>query len=568
MGILRTDKISGLETPTAVTGSVYFDGSADTRLTVPHSADFNLGDFTIEWWGRYTSDTESGDAIITKGWDTVYAPFLIQMSGTTSLVFYASGNGSSWNIASAETIHSGIETDVWYHYAVVRNGSSFKAYVDGIETMSFTSSTAFMTNTDELTIGSGDDGHSTSELSGYISNLRILNGNALYTEEFTRPIHPLEVVDHGTVLLCCNSSDSATASTQLNVGAAPPTITSFGNAAASSVSPPLTRDFTFGTEFRGVTTFDTQGYFVPPSGTATERFVDVASNAVSASSARGIFQGGQVPGNTNVIEYITIASAGNGIDFGDRTIARQYLASVASNTRGVTAGGDPSTNVIDYITISTLGDAQDFGDLFTGRYGMGSCASSIRGVWAGGTPGTVNTIDYVTIASTGDAKDFGDLTSGRVYLTGCGSPSRGLFAGGITPTRLNTIDFITIASMGNAFDFGDLTEVVGQRAGCSSSTRGVFGGGSTPTIVNTIDFVTISSTSNATDFGDITVARGGAGACSSSTRGVFGGGDSPAKRNTIDFVVLESLGDATDFGDLTAARKGVAGCSNGHGGLG
>ena len=27
MGILRTDKISGLETPTAVTGSVNFDGS-------------------------------------------------------------------------------------------------------------------------------------------------------------------------------------------------------------------------------------------------------------------------------------------------------------------------------------------------------------------------------------------------------------------------------------------------------------------------------------------------------------------------------------------------------------
>ena len=26
MGILRTDKISGLETPTAVTGSVVFDG--------------------------------------------------------------------------------------------------------------------------------------------------------------------------------------------------------------------------------------------------------------------------------------------------------------------------------------------------------------------------------------------------------------------------------------------------------------------------------------------------------------------------------------------------------------
>ena len=31
MGILRTDKISGLETPTAVTGSVEFDGNGDFK---------------------------------------------------------------------------------------------------------------------------------------------------------------------------------------------------------------------------------------------------------------------------------------------------------------------------------------------------------------------------------------------------------------------------------------------------------------------------------------------------------------------------------------------------------
>ena len=42
MGILRTDKVSGLETPTAVTGSVEFDGSGDW-ITTPESEDFNFG---------------------------------------------------------------------------------------------------------------------------------------------------------------------------------------------------------------------------------------------------------------------------------------------------------------------------------------------------------------------------------------------------------------------------------------------------------------------------------------------------------------------------------------------
>jgi len=171
-----------------VDGAFEFDGTANTRMTIPNTSDFDFagGNFTLEWWGRYNVDTASGDTIITKGWDTVYAPFLIQLTSATQLTFYASGSGSAWNVSSGNAIHTGIEREVWYHYVLTRSGSSFKGYVNGVETMSFTSSTALMSNGDEITIGSGDDGHSTSELNGYISNLKVYKGKALTVAEITQ----------------------------------------------------------------------------------------------------------------------------------------------------------------------------------------------------------------------------------------------------------------------------------------------------------------------------------------------------------------------------------------------
>jgi len=84
--------------------------------------------------------------------------------------------------------------------------------------------------------------------------------------------------------------------------------------------------------------------------------------------------------------------------------------------------------VIDYITISTTGDASDFGNLTIAREFLGSCANQTRGTWSGGSTGdgssNENRIDYVTIATTGDAGDFGDLQQGRFFISSTsGSPS-------------------------------------------------------------------------------------------------------------------------------------------------
>jgi len=99
--------------------------------------------------------------------------------------------------------------------------------------------------------------------------------------------------------------------------------------------------------------------------TAVTRNCDGAS---CASSTRGLIASiGN--GNTNVIDYITIATTGNAADFGDLTEQRDGATGYSSKLRGVFVGGrkvvSPSYtyyNIIDYVTIATAGNATDFGD--------------------------------------------------------------------------------------------------------------------------------------------------------------------------------------------------------------
>ena len=259
---------------------------------------------------------------------------------------------------------------------------------------------------------------------------------------------------------------------------------------------------------------------------------DNRSNIASCSSSiRGLFVGGANPTYKNIIDYVTISSSGNAIDFGDLSTAnRAYIGATSSSTRGIFGGGYTSSpsgatvNIIDYVEISTIGNALDFGDLFTGRYSAGAVSNGIRAVWAGGnTPGK-SIIDFVTIASKGNSVFFGDLTYARRNAAGASFSSnvRGVFAGGKHPAVVGQIDYITIASEGNAIYFGDLSVTRQRSAGSSTQIRGVWAGGNTPNSSNVIDYVTIASTGNATDFGDLYKDTGSTAGCSDSHGGLGG----------------------------------------------
>jgi hypothetical protein len=300
---------------------------------------------------------------------------------------------------------------------------------------------------------------------------------------------------------------------------------------------------TAGPQIAGITTFSSTSGLVMPSGPTEYR----------GGRGRGVFGGGYTNSpaatSTNIIDYITISTTGNALDFGDLTSGIQDAHSCSSSTRGLFAS--VADNRIDKRYSSATGN-------------------SIRGLWGGGgNPSVYTTIDYVIIASLGNSIRFGDLTFAREGLSACSSPTRGVFGGGQTPATLNIIDYITIASTGNAQDFGDLTLDRRFPGSCSSLTRGLWGGGNNSSNTNIIDYITIASTGNAIDFGDLTQARSGCSGTSSAIRGVFGGGQTPTDVNTIDYVTIASIGNAIDFGDLTrTAARHISSCSDAHGGLG
>jgi len=279
------------------------------------------------------------------------------------------------------------------------------------------------------------------------------------------------------------------------------------------------------------------------------------------------------PTNSNVMDWVTISSAGDASDFGDDLQSRYFGAGTDNgvNARGISAGGyttvsPASSDEISYITITSAGNATDFGDISTARYQFGATSNGTneRGIFYGSS----RQIDYITISSAGNSADFGDTYSESSMLgsgLSNGTNERGVFAvgyrGGIAK---DFIDYITISSLGDGADFGDLTVGRHSASGMSNGTseRGVIAGGDTS---NVIDYITISSLGNATDFGDCVNSggertRGGTDSATDNI-GVYGGGYSDATK-TIETITISSAGNATDFGDRTVTGSGSRAMAN------
>jgi len=179
-------------TPFSTGGSLSFNGSTQ-YLTIPSSADFTFGsgDWTIECWIYPTAVNIAQQQIITKNASIVSSAgafILLLENNLVKLYSMNNGGGSGWLVTSLGT--TPVIANAWSHVAATRFGNTFSTWANGVSTASITTSfTLWDDPAVPLVIGS--DAAGASKFSGFITNVRIVKGTAVYTRNFTPPTQNL-----------------------------------------------------------------------------------------------------------------------------------------------------------------------------------------------------------------------------------------------------------------------------------------------------------------------------------------------------------------------------------------
>ena len=204
----------------ATYGSAYCDGT-DDYLTFPQM--IVSGDFTAEAWVYPTADDASGYSV------------LFSSTAANNQFLFDAGSGAVGVYLNATAVVTATGTSVilnaWNHLAWVKSGSTWKIYVNGTSVATGTYSTAFSLDTIGRFAFSGG-----YEVNGYISDVRIVNGTAVYSADFTPPTAPLTAVTN-TQLLTCQTNYNANNNGFQDKSGNDLLITRSGNPTQGSMSP-------------------------------------------------------------------------------------------------------------------------------------------------------------------------------------------------------------------------------------------------------------------------------------------------------------------------------------------
>ena len=164
-------------------GAMYFDGNGD-YLTIPYNQDINItvGDFTVEGWVYFNSVSEGQHIFTNYNAGTSYGIALYTQTAGT-LNYFLGNTGTSWNIANAVSMGN-VVVEQWYHFALVRSGSNFTPYINGVAGTTTTSSSALFNGSLPYIVGA--QGTGVLPFNGYLDDFRI-SKIARYTAAFTPP---------------------------------------------------------------------------------------------------------------------------------------------------------------------------------------------------------------------------------------------------------------------------------------------------------------------------------------------------------------------------------------------
>ena len=181
--------------------STYFDGGSDyLNLTSSSTHNIGTGDFTLETWFNTTStsnDTYFRRMFMLDG-PTGNATGNIQLSISSDGYVNGWTNGGDVDLRSS----TGLNDGAWHHTALVRSGSTLTLYVDGtsVDSMTYSTSITFNSGSPRPRIGSYNG--SGGDWQGYLVDLRLVVGTAVYTSAFTPPTERLTAITNTSLLTC------------------------------------------------------------------------------------------------------------------------------------------------------------------------------------------------------------------------------------------------------------------------------------------------------------------------------------------------------------------------------
>jgi len=165
-------------------GSGYFDGSGDYLSAASNAAfGFGTGDFTIEYWVFPSLTGDANQVVIDSRSSDTAIPWLIGQTTGGAVRYYDGTTVRTGGTMSANT---------WNHVAWCRVSNVNTVYLNGTSVSTYTASQDFGSSK-QLTIGSNIN-TALERTVGYISNIRLLKGTAVYTGNFTPPsLAPLTI---------------------------------------------------------------------------------------------------------------------------------------------------------------------------------------------------------------------------------------------------------------------------------------------------------------------------------------------------------------------------------------
>ena len=186
---------------TSGSGSFYNAGAGSLGFSGTTPFNFGTSNFTIEGWynlANFNNASAGGN------------PGLIGY-GTANWVLVIPGGAYNFYVGGSVVVSSSAvaSANVWNHFAIVRSGSTFTIYHNGTSVGTGTSSASVSIGSSGLTVGSNGNG-GIGSVTGYMSNVRIVKGVAVYTGNFTVPTSPLQVTQPaGTNIAAITGTDTS-----------------------------------------------------------------------------------------------------------------------------------------------------------------------------------------------------------------------------------------------------------------------------------------------------------------------------------------------------------------------